>query len=117
MNKTKNLSKYTIDFHARGFKAFNKFLMDKGTNNTYEVSEKLFSDYVLQLQIRLDNPVSINALVRSNRTFLYHCMQMGWVKPFKIFTLKEDTTIKDTYNEKELKTLLKKPNMKKCLFS
>ena len=59
---------------------------------------------------------TIQSYVRDFRVFLRWCREQGWtdvdVKPFKGA---ETTPV--TYTEEELKLLLKKPNMKFCLFS
>lgn len=44
-------------------------------------------------------------------------MRKGYIRDFKIPTIKTDEIIKEPYTEYELNLLLKKPNLKTCYFS
>jgi len=54
---------------------------------------------------------TINAYIIAIRTFFNFCFEKGYIPPFKISLLRIQKTIKETYSDKELDTLLVKPDM------
>lgn len=59
---------------------------------------------------------SINSYTRTLKTFLSWCNEEEITK-VNIKLYKTEETIKDTYNDAELRRLLKKPNLKKCSYA
>ena len=110
----KNLSEHTIFYHYESFKYLCKVL---NPNESIEsLCPKAIQSLILDLKLTMKD-ISINTRLRGIRTFAYHCIDMGYIEPFKIQLLKSDTSIKGTYSDAELKVLLVKPNIKKCQFT
>ena len=61
--------------------------------------------------------MSINSYLRDLITTLHYLMNEGYIPKFKMKAIKVDKNHIETYNEYELKILLKKPDMKKCSFT
>lgn len=59
---------------------------------------------------------TISSYVRTMKTFLSWCNDEE-ITSLKMHNYKSEETIKETYTDKELERLLKKPNMRKCAFS
>ncbi len=112
--KLKNLSKHSIHYYEESFN-----YLCKVTDKTGSVSQ-LNADS-LQSLVRLLKPtmkdISINTRLKGIRIFVNYCIEMGYIKQFKVQLIKADTTVKTTYSELELKTLLEKPNVKECQFT
>jgi len=54
---------------------------------------------------------TINTYVTAIRVFFNFCFEKGYVPPFEIFLMRTQKSIKKTYSDKELDTLLIKPDM------
>lgn len=116
--RIKNLREETIKVYCLHFSIFNRFL-----NN----DDLLISEVTLQtvgqfiLDLRSDNhncnDITVNSYLRGIRVFLYYCMEMDYLPHYKIHITKVDKKLKETYSDSELKSLLKKPDLKTCGFS
>ena len=82
-----------------------------------EIDEKSYKDYVVHLRKTLHNDVSINSYLRDFITTMHFLMNEGYISPFKMQAIKVDKNHVETYTDDELKTLLAKPNIKKCSFT
>lgn len=110
--KVKNLSSATIIYYEDCFCKFREFYTDEIGNITDEVVD----NYVLYLRGQDLADVSINTYLRGLRVILYYFMRLGYIKEFKITIHKAEKKIKETYTDKELEILLKKPNLRQCDF-
>jgi len=54
---------------------------------------------------------TINTYIIAIRTFFNFCFEKGYIPPFKISLMRVQKSIKVTYSDKELETLLVKPDM------
>lgn len=61
--------------------------------------------------------IKINTRLSGIRTFLYWCMERGHMSSFKINLLRQEEIIKNTFNDEEIVILLRKTDIKKCLFT
>ncbi|MEQ3339927.1 tyrosine-type recombinase/integrase [Clostridium butyricum] len=68
-------------------------------------------------QERKQKDVTVNTNLRAIRTILYFFMKKGYMQEFKIGQIKQDQEIIETYTEEEIRILLKKPNLNKCIFT
>ena len=118
MRKTtvRNLSDKTIrtyEYHYNLFCAYT----DK-TGLIADINEECIDNFILHLKNNSNaNEITINSYLRSIRTFLYYCMDCGYLKNFKITLLKTEKKIKETYTQQELERLLKKPDVSNCSFT
>ena len=114
--KAKNLSSKTLEVYQLHYNIFRQFL----SNSEIKVSElrqTTISEFILYLQRRGCNDVTVQSYIRDIRSLFYYFMDNGFIQPFKISLPKADKRIKETYTDDELKKLLKKPNLKCCEFN
>ena len=64
-----------------------------------------------------NNDVSVATNIRTVRVVLYYLMKSGYMRTFRIQLPKYVKDIKETYTEAELRTLLKKPDVRECSFT
>ncbi len=112
--KAKGLSEKTISSYASHLKCFGKYLdlslpIEKITQQDLEWM-------VSQLRDKGLSPNTIQSYLRVMSAFFSWCYENGFQTP-KIVHYKGKEVVKDTYTDEELKKLLKKPDMRKCLFS
>lgn len=114
--KVKNLSENTLRTYKYHFDSFIKCI-DK-SRQLSSISSEDIDDFILYLKNDCKiKPVTINSYLRTIRVFLYYCMDCGYLKRFRISTIRVDKAIKETYTANELKNLLQKPDVTKCTFS
>ena len=115
-SKAKNLSKRTISYYEHRFSRFIEFLEIHEIKKIGQVNNQVVTGFILYLQNRIDNPISINTVLRAVRAVLYYAMKLDYLDKFKIQMLKTPDKVKETYTDDELKILLEKPNLKNCDF-
>lgn len=114
--RVKNLSERTLDYYEECFEVFIKFYGQ--SNLLEEITENTVNDYILYLKNNTkSNSISINNRIRGIRVILYYFMKLGYMETFKIQLIKAEKRVKETYSDEELKLLLKKPDIKKCIFT
>ena len=104
--KLKNLAPDTICYYTENLTRFIAFIGDK---MVYEIKISDVDNYVFSLYEKELKPVTINTKLRAIRAFLYFCMENNYTQSFKVYTVKQNEEIPDTYTNKELLRLLKKP--------
>jgi len=113
--RIRNLSPYTIRHYDNVVHVWSQFYNIQ--NPIRDITEKVIDDFILFLKNDMDeNDVTMNTNIRGVRTILYYFMKLGYMRQFKISKVKENKKIIETYSEKEIKMLLKKPNIKACNF-
>ena len=116
LNKIKDLSEATIIFYEYSYKTFTEFYSGENQCNSLEL--QIINNFIMYLkENRNVNNISINTFLNGLRSFINYCIKLGYTEPFKIPKIKAIKKIKETYKDKELELLLKKPDMKKCRFS
>lgn len=113
--RQRNLREGTINHYKQSYTQFYKYF--ERETPIEQINQKAYNDYVLYLRRTLHNDVSINSYLRDLITTLHFLMNEGYIAPFKMQAIKVDKTNVETYSEEELKTLLQKPNIKKCSFT
>ncbi|MCL2378480.1 MAG: tyrosine-type recombinase/integrase [Defluviitaleaceae bacterium] len=113
----RNLSDKTLDTYRKRLRPFQGFLNDD-TVSVSSITKDTVADYTLHLKETGNrNDITTTSFLRDLRVFLYFCMDEGSLQRFKIKLPKVDKPIKETYLDEELKSLLKKPNIKTCDFT
>lgn len=112
--KAKGLSDKTLITYNQHFKAVRRHLdvdipIDDLTKSDLE-------SMVASMRASELAPNTISSYVRTVKTFLSWCNDED-ITSLKMHNYKCEETIKETYSDKELERLLKKPNMRKCAFS
>ena len=112
--RAKGLSDKTISTYNQHFRAVGRFLnfdnpIDELTNADLE---KLVAD-LRETELSAN---SISSYTRTMKVFISWCNEEE-ITNLKMKRYKCEETIKETYSDKELEKLLKKPNMRTCGFS
>lgn len=114
---SKNLSEGSISFYEEKLKRFLGWLKENKTHIA-DITSPVIQQYAIYLQSEFDlNNKSVNAHLRGVRAFVYYCQKLNYIVEFKVELLKTQAAVKETYTNKELKKLLKKPNTNDCSFS
>lgn len=111
--RVKNLSDATITFYENCFGKFREFYQ----GDLDGIKSKTIDDYVLYLKSTDITDVSINTYLKGLRAILYYFMKLGYMEEFKITIHQAEKKVKETYTDRELELLLRKPNLKKCNFA
>jgi len=72
--------------------------------------------FIMYLKEKKLRDTTINTYLRATRAFLYFAMRENYLLPFEINLIKADKQQKEPYTEKEIKKLIKKPNIRECGF-
>lgn len=111
--KAKGLADKTISTYFYHFKGIAKFI---DTGKHIDELTKRDTDAMIALMRNSDlSTNSINSYTRTLKSFFSWCNDEG-LTSLNISLYKTQEVIKDTYTDSELKTLLKKPNLKGCGF-
>ena len=114
--RAKNLSEKTLNIYTVHFKFFKEYLSDPDKKAS-DITEDTLEGFILYLQNRGCNDITVQSYMRGVRCFCYYLMEEEYLQRFKIKLPKADKRIKETYTDTELKKLLKKPNVKTCEFN
>lgn len=106
-NKARNLSIATIKGYKETFDRFTALCMDEMKCD--EIGRKTVDAFVTALMDDGIKASSINHYLRNMRSFLYWCMDEGYVQRFKIPLQKEQESIKETYSDEEIRLLIREP--------
>ena len=112
--RQRNLREGTINHYKQSYTQFYKYFDPNMPVENF--TSDMYKKYVVYLRSTLQNDVSINSYLRDLITTLHFLMNEGYVTPFKMQAIKVDRTNVETYTDDELRTLLQKPNIKKCSF-
>ena len=112
--RQRNLREATINHYKQSYTQFFKYFDPKMPIKDF--NEDMYNEYVIHLRERLNNDVSINSYLRDLITTLHFLMEQEYLTPFKMKAIKVNKSSVETYTDDELKTLLKKPNIKNCKF-
>ena len=112
--RQRNLREGTINHYKQSYTQFYKYFDPNMPVENF--TSDMYKKYVVHLRNTLQNDVSINSYLRDLITTLHFLMNEGYVTPFKMQAIKVDRTNVETYTDDELRTLLQKPNIKKCSF-
>lgn len=114
--RARNLSDKTLEIYEVRFSVFQKYLNGKELKPS-EIDQNVIDGFILYLQKRGCNDITVQSYIRDIRAFFYYLMNNGFTPEYKIKLPKADKKIKETYTDEELKKLLKKPNLKRCEFN
>ena len=109
-----NLSADTISNYNR---TYNMFASWYGRGDTAGINVPLIDDFIIALNDGTRHIASVNHYIRDLRTFLYWCMDSGYISPpFKVAVLRGQETEKPTLTDDEVAALLVKP-ARRCAFA
>lgn len=113
--KARNYSKYTIKYYENTIHNFSLFY--DISNSLKTISKRKINEYGAYLRSKNLSDETILTYIRGLRTILYYLMDENLMDSYKIELPKVEEKIKETYTERELKALLKKPDVKECSFA
>jgi integrase/recombinase XerD len=86
-------------------------------NTCNQVYTEIIEDYILFMkQEKSIAETTINTRITNIRAFFNFCFEKGYIPPFSISLMRIQKKIKQTYSDKELETLLVKPDMSVTTF-
>ena len=94
---------------------FGKFhdLYDYCVNITKDVYVG-YKDFLLKKPIE---DITVNTRLKGIKTFFNFCIELGYMKPFKMDLITVTKKVKEIYTDEELSILTRKPNLRKCKFT
>ena len=114
--KARNLREGTIKHYVDSIKQIKKYI-DEDTSLT-DITKTTIDSYVVALRENpLINDQSLYTYARDLKTLVYFFMRKEYIPYFKITIPKADKQPIETYTDRELIRLLKKPNLKHCTFT
>lgn len=102
--RARNLSDKTLEIYEVRFSIFQKYLNGKELK-PYEIDQDVIDSFILYLQKRGCNDITVQSYIRDIRAFFYYLMNNGFTPEYKIKLPKADKKIKETYTDEELKML------------
>ena len=114
--KARNLRQGTIKHYTDTMVQLKKYV---GCDTLVkDMTKNTFDDFIIELR---DNPVineqSLNTYARDLKTIMRYFMKREYIPYFDIAIPKVDKQPIETYTDRELLKLLKKPNLKHCTFT
>ena len=76
-SKAKNLADRTIGYYKNNYERFKFFLDNKEIKLINNVDADTVQQFILKLQSEIENPKSINTILRAIRTFLNYAMKLN----------------------------------------
>ena len=61
--------------------------------------------------------VTVNTRLKGIKAFFNFCIELGYMKPFKMDLITVTKKVKEIYTDEELSILTRKPNLRKCKFT
>lgn len=114
--KITNLSEETIIYYKRCAKNFCRYFDEN--NFCSEITEETYKSFIEFLKNSGEmKDITINTNLRGIKVILNFFMNKNYTEHFDMSLMKIDKVIKETYTDKELEVLLKKPNFKECSFA
>ncbi|MCM2535099.1 tyrosine-type recombinase/integrase [Neobacillus pocheonensis] len=115
-NRVKNLSEMTIRYYEQNLIHFFRYLEEMKLEYVSEIRKKLVDKYILFLKKKSLKATTINTYLRAARAFLYFAMREEYLSQFEISLIKAEKEQKEPYSDKDIKRLIKKPNLRECGF-
>lgn len=114
--KSRNLRDGTIRHYTDSAKQIMKYIGED--TPIKDIDKDVIDDFIIQLH---ENPalndMSLYTYARDFKTLMYFFMRKEYIPTFKIKIPKVDKQPVETYTDKELQALLKKPNLRHCSFT
>ena len=114
--KARNLRKDTVRHYKDSSKQIMKYIGEDILIK--DIDKEVIDDFIIQMQ---ENPklndMSLYIYARDFKTLMYFFMRKEYIPTFKIKIPKADKQPVETYSDRELQVLLKKPNLRQCTFT
>ncbi len=113
--KHRNLRNGTIIHYEQSYKQIYKYI--PCNTQCADITIATINNFIIEFKKTHTNDMTLNAYARDLKTTLTFLMNNGYVKHFKITLPKADKNPIECYNDMEIITLIKKPNLKKTSFT
>lgn len=114
--KARNLRKDTVRHYKDSSKQIMKYIGEDILIK--DIDKEVIDNFIIQMQ---ENPklndMSLYTYARDFKTLMYFFMRKEYIPTFKIKIPKADKQPVETYSDRELQVLLKKPNLRQCTFT
>lgn len=114
VKKAAGLADKTLESYQQHFHSLSKYLDPAA--DIAEIDKEYFNTAISSMREKGLKPNSLRSYTRTIKSFLSWCNIEG-LTTVNIPLYKAEDTVKQTYTDKELAVLLKKPNLKSCRFS
>ncbi len=118
--KIRNLANGTISLYEEHFNYFIKYINENYPQMQVatELTKDIINEFIIDMRENGLKITTINIRLRSIRCFIHYFVRNGYIEnEFIIEQLKEEKGIPQLYTREEIRTLLKKPNLKTCSFA
>ena len=114
--KARNLRNGTLRHYTDSSKQIMKYIGEDTLIK--DIDKDMIDDFIIQLRENpLLNDMSLYTYARDFKTLMYFFMRKEYIPNFKITIPKVDKQPIETYTDRELQILLKKPNLRHCSFT
>ena len=114
--KARNLRDGTLRHYTDSSKQIMKYI--GADTRVADIDKETIEGFIIQLRENpLLNDMSLYTYARDFKTLMYFFMKKEYIPDFKIKIPKVDKQPIETYTDRELRVLLKKPNLKHCGFT
>lgn len=103
--RAKNLSEKTLNIYTVHFKFFKEYLSDPDKKAS-DITEDTLEGFILYLQNRGCNDITVQSYMRGMRCFCYYLMEEGYLQRFKIKLPKADKRKLSARREKRREKLM-----------
>ena len=103
------LAPKTLKNYRQSFEFFTKFCGFTEETTVPEVEQTMIFKWINTMKLEGVKPTSINHYLRDLRAFLYWCMEMEYLVPFKIKTIEAQEEQVKLFEDWEIEALLEKP--------
>ena len=103
------LAPKTLKNYRQSFEFFTKFCGFTEETVVPEVEQTMIFKWINTMKLEGVKPTSINHYLRDLRAFLYWCMEMEYLEPFKIKTIEAQEEQVKLFEDWEIEALLEKP--------
>ena len=111
----RNLREGTIIHYEEAYRQIIKYFDED--MQISDISNETFNEFILKVKENHDiQSQTLQTYARDLKTIIYFYMKQEYATTFKIELPKVDKHPIETYTDKELEMLLKKPDVKKCEF-
>ena len=114
--KARNLRNGTLRHYTDSSKQIMKYIGEDTLIK--DIDKEMIESFIVQLRENpLLNDMSLYTYARDFKTLMYFFMRKEYIPTFKIKIPKADKQPIETYTDRELQILLKKPNLRQCSFT
>lgn len=113
--KENNFRKDTISHYYYYYRNITNFISP--STLLADINEQTYKDYCLYLQGKNINQQTIQTYLKGFKRLIDFFIDKEYVEPFKMKLPKIDKRAIETYSDDEIRILLKKPNIRKCIFT